>query len=182
MSHSADAAPSAGVSASTKPLTVIVIASGGGHWVQLRRMRPAWEGCRAIYLTTQEGYREETLSDALHASGPAPEFHVIPDANRWQKLRLVKQLLSIAWIMTRARPDAVISTGAAPGYFAIRLGRLLGARTIWVDSIANAQELSLSGRKAGRHAHLWLTQWEHLAAPDGAASAARGPRYRGSVI
>ena len=77
--------------------------------------------------------------------------------------------------MARVRPDAVITTGAAPGYFALRLGRLFGARTIWIDSMANAEELSLSGQKARRHADLWLTQWEHLAKPD-------GPQFLGSVL
>jgi len=68
-----------------------------------------------------------------------------------------------------------VTTGAAPGYLAIRLGRLMGAKTIWVDSVANAEELSMSGRLAGRHAGLWLTQWAHLAGRP-------GPEYRGSVL
>jgi hypothetical protein len=41
--------------------------------------------------------------------------------------------------------------------------------------VANVDELSMSGRKAGPHADLWLTQWPHLA-------AANGPRYSGSVL
>lgn len=69
----------------------------------------------------------------------------------------------------------IISTGAAPGYFALRMGKWFRARTVWVDSIANVEELSLSGARAGRHADLWLTQWEHLAQPG-------GPEYRGSVL
>ena len=60
-------------------------------------------------------------------------------------------------------------------FFGVFFGRLLGARTIWVDSIANADELSLSGRKAGRFAHLWLTQWPELA-------RAQGPHYQGAVL
>jgi Oligosaccharide biosynthesis protein Alg14 like len=54
-------------------------------------------------------------------------------------------------------------------------GRFLGARTIWVDSIANIDVLSMSGQKAGRYADLWLTQWPELASPN-------GPEYRGSVL
>jgi hypothetical protein len=69
----------------------------------------------------------------------------------------------------------VISTGAAPGLFGVAIGSLLGARTIWVDSIANGEELSLSGHRARRFADLWLTQWPHLASKD-------GPFYRGSVL
>ena len=72
-------------------------------------------------------------------------------------------------------PDVVVSTGAAPGYAAIRFAGWIGAKTIWVDSIANVEELSLSGRMAGRIADLWLTQWEHLAGP-------QGPHFEGSVL
>ncbi|MEM8698302.1 MAG: UDP-N-acetylglucosamine--LPS N-acetylglucosamine transferase [Pseudomonadota bacterium] len=156
-------------------IRVMAIASGGGHWVELRRLRPAWQGCEIHYVTTEPGYGIELEAE------PEAGFHVIPDANRWQKLRLLWQLLTLIWLMLRLRPQAVVSTGAAPGYFALRLGRLIGARTIWIDSIANAEELSLSGRIAGRHADLWLTQWPHLTGAAG-AEAGRGPEYRGAVM
>jgi Oligosaccharide biosynthesis protein Alg14 like len=149
---------------------ILAIASGGGHWVQLRRMRSAWEGCETVWVTTHPGYRAE-----VEADGAQVRFHAVADANRWQKARLVRQLGQIARILLSERPGVVVTTGAAPGYFAVRLGRLVGARTVWVDSIANAEELSLSGRKAGRHVDLWLTQWPHLAR-DG------GPEYRGAVL
>jgi len=45
---------------------------------------------------------------------------------------------------------------------ALRLGKLLGCRTVWLDSIANAEEISMSARLARRYADLWLTQWEDL--------------------
>jgi hypothetical protein len=79
--------------------------------------------------------------------------------------------------MIKHRPDVVISTGAASGYFALRIGKLFGAKTIWLDSIANAEELSLSGAKVQKHADLWLTQWEHLANPQEG-----GPEYKGAVL
>jgi hypothetical protein len=166
---------------------VLAVASGGGHWIQLRRLRPAWAGCAVTYVTTRAGYADEVAAEAAEAPGtPPPGFFTVPDANRWQKLRLLRQLAAIAWIVLLTRPHAVVTTGAAPGYFAVRIGRLVGARTVWVDSIANAEELSLSGRRAGPHLDLWLTQWEHLAAPeegpDGGPERARGPRYRGAVL
>jgi UDP-N-acetylglucosamine:LPS N-acetylglucosamine transferase len=149
---------------------VLAVASGGGHWIQLRRLRPAWAGMDVTYVTTVPGYADEVAGDE-----GSPAFVVVTDANRWQKLRLLRQLAETAWVVLRVRPHAVVTTGAAPGYFALRFARLLGARTVWVDSMANAEELSLSGRKAGPHAHLFLTQWEHLARAD-------GPQFRGAVL
>ena len=147
--------------------TVLAISSGGGHWVQLLRLRPAFEDCRVVFATVKEGYRDDLDGNA--------EFRIIPDSNRWKKVALFRSAFGILILLLRERPDVIVSTGAAPGYFAIRLGKLLGARTVWVDSIANAEVLSLSGAKIGHYADLWLTQWPHLAADN-------GPFFRGSVL
>jgi UDP-N-acetylglucosamine:LPS N-acetylglucosamine transferase len=146
---------------------VLAVSSGGGHWVQLLRLVPGFANCDVTYVTCKPGYRA-TIE-------PGASFHLIPDANRWNKLALLRVFLAVFGLILSERPDVVITTGAAPGYFAILIGNLVGARTIWVDSIANCDELSLSGQKAGPHAALWLTQWAHLARP-------YGPHYRGSVL
>lgn len=145
---------------------LLAISSGGGHWVQLLRLRPAFEGAQVIYATVKEGYRSD-VGDC--------EFRVIEDGNLSNKWALLKSAFSILRLLLVERPDAVVSTGAAPGYFAIRFGKLLGMRTVWVDSIANADELSMSGKKAGGCADLWLTQWAHLATE-------KGPKHYGSVL
>jgi len=131
-------------------------------------------------VTTQAGYERIVAEDALVRGQDAPGYYVVTDANRWQKIRLVKQLFEILFLMVKLRPDVVISTGAAPGFFALKFGKLIGARTIWVDSIANAEVLSLSGQKAGAAADLWLTQWAHLGSAEGQSK--EKPGYEGSVI
>lgn len=78
-------------------------------------------------------------------------------------------------ILLRVRPDIIITTGALPGLIAVFLGHLMRRRTIWVDSLANAEEPSTSGRKAQRFVSLWLSQWEDV------AEAADG-RYEGSLL
>lgn len=153
--------------AAARKTRIIAISSGGGHWVQMLRLRPAFEGCDLTYVTVDEGYRFDVDPDS--------KFLVIPDATRWNKLALVRSAAQIFLLMLRERPDVVISTGAAPGYFGIRMAKHFRARTIWVDSIANVETLSLSGVKAGKYADLWLTQWPQLARPG-------GPHYVGNVI
>lgn len=145
---------------------LMAVSSGGGHWVQLLRVRPAFANCDVTFVTVHELYRPQVADH---------RFYAVNDATRWNKLGLVRMALKLAWIILRERPEVVISTGAAPGYIALRIGRLLGARTIWLDSMANVEQLSLSGQKIGHYADLWLTQWEHLEKPD-------GPHYAGSVL
>lgn len=146
--------------------TVLAIASAGGHWVQLLRLRPAFNGHRVIFATTQENYSTDV---------PDAEFHTIPDATRWSKLKLIRCAFSILFLILKIKPNTIITTGAAPGYFAIRIGSLLRIKTVWIDSIANAEELSLSGLRAKKCAHLWLTQWKHIARAD-------GPHFFGNVL
>lgn len=145
---------------------ILAVASAGGHWIQLRRMAPAYQDQDCVYVTTNPGYRGDV--------GDSP-YYAVRDASLWNKWSLLILAIQIFFIVLRFRPDVVISTGAAPGYFAIRFGRWFGARTIWVDSIANVEILSLSGQKVGKYADLWLTQWEHL-------SSTEGPQYQGSVL
>lgn len=158
-----------------RPVRIVAVASAGGHWVQLFRLRAAWQGCDITYVTTDPGLQAVLERIAAEAGEPAPIFRVITEGNRWHKGKLLRQLFQLLVLMLWLRPDAVISTGAAPGYFALRFGKMVGARTIWIDSIANADELSLSGRKVRPYADLWLTQWPHLARPE-------GPAFIGAVL
>jgi UDP-N-acetylglucosamine:LPS N-acetylglucosamine transferase len=145
---------------------LLAVASGGGHWVQLLRVREAFETCDIAFVSINETYRSQVSNN---------RFYLVNDATRWNKVGLIRMALKLAWIIRREKPDVVISTGAAPGYVALRLGRLAGARTIWLDSIANVEQLSMSGTRIGRYADLWLTQWPHLAKP-------QGPHYAGTVL
>lgn len=159
---------------------VLAVASAGGHWVQLMRLRPAWRGCDVAYLTTEASYDRQLREQAQRDGLKMPRFYTTVPANRWQKLRLLRQLLTISWVILKERPSVIVSTGAAAGYFAIRIGRTLGARTIWIDSIANAGEMSLAGLRAGRTADLWLTQWECVA--ESTTIDGKRPEYWGAVL
>jgi len=145
---------------------VLAIASGGGHWQQLMRLRPAFERHSTVYLTTHADYAVDV---------PGSDLVVVTDANRDDPLKLLLLAAQVFTQVARIRPRVVISTGAAPGLFGIVFGRFIGAQTVWVDSIANAEAISLSGRVASKFANVVLTQWPHLDRPG-------GPQYRGSVL
>jgi UDP-N-acetylglucosamine:LPS N-acetylglucosamine transferase len=153
----------------------MVVASAGGHWVQLMRMRKAWDGLKVVYVSTDAGLADIVAETSRREGNPQPVFAPVTDANLSDKVRLVRQLLQVLATVLRYRPEVIITTGAAPGYFALRFGKLVGARTIWIDSMANAETLSKSGKEVRKYADLWLTQWEHLARPE-------GPHFIGAVL
>lgn len=141
-----------------RPKSILAVASGGGHWQQLMQIRESFGDHPAYYLTTQPGLRAETGTAAT----------LIPDCNRAGLRNLPRTVILLSWHMIRRRPSVVISTGALPGVIALIVARMIGARTIWIDSVANAERMSMSGRLARHVSHLCLAQWEHVAREAGA--------------
>ena len=145
---------------------VLVVSSGGGHWVEALRLRPAFEGCEVAWASVE----------AFLAADVTPErFHRVLDVTRWNKVRWLVTVGQLIRVLHRERPNVIVSTGALPGFLCVLLGRVLGIRTVWLDSFANVEQLSMSGQLAGRVVDLWLTQWPHLAVEG-------GPEFRGKVF
>jgi UDP-N-acetylglucosamine:LPS N-acetylglucosamine transferase len=133
---------------------LLAIASGGGHWVQLLRLRPAFEGCETVYASVQPSSAEEV---------PGHRYYAFRDASRKNKLAFFSVIVRMLWIVLRERPDVIVTTGSAPALVCLTFGKLFGARTLWIDSIANCKELSTSGRKALHVAGKCVSQWPEIA-------------------
>jgi hypothetical protein len=164
----------AGAAAASRPRgrKVLAVASGGGHWMQLRRIVPAFAGLEVVYASVDPAPPAD-LADCV--------YYRLRDATRRDRLAFAVLAAQLARIVLRERPDVVITTGAAPGLLALALAKgLVRSRTVWIDSIANVERLSSSGLQARRVADVWLTQWPHLAGPDG--SGRRRPEHWGAVL
>ncbi len=153
-------------SAEIKRKKVLFISSCGGHWKQMRRLEPAFVEFEKHFAATDASYYQFVIGQP---------FHYIPDASMWNKIRLIWQALSVLMLLIKLRPAVVISTGASVGFFALFFAKKMKIKTIWVDSLANVEQMSLSGSKVKPYADLWLTQWEHLATPT-------GPYFYGAVL
>ncbi|GAB4140433.1 MAG: UDP-N-acetylglucosamine--LPS N-acetylglucosamine transferase [Planctomycetota bacterium] len=150
----------------SKNRKLLAISSGGGHWIELLLLREAFASYDVLWATVDPDSRNDV---------PGKSFHTVPDATRWARIGLIRSAWAVLRLLCAERPDVVVTTGAAPGLFGVVLGKLFGARTIWIDSIANGERISLSGRLARRFADFWLTQWPELATP-------AGPRFAGAVL
>ncbi len=132
---------------------ILAVASGGGHWVQLLCLESSFDGHDVVYASVEENYRSQVNG---------AKFNVLTDANMREPLNLLLLIFESFVLVLKEKPDIVITTGAAVGVFPLIFSKILGARTVWVDSIANTARLSLSARLARCSCDLMLTQWEHL--------------------
>lgn len=136
------------------PPRLLAIASGGGHWVELMRLAPVFAEYDTAYVSMFDNYR------ALVNGRPC---YVLPDASRFRLITFIPIIWKSLVILLRVRPNAVITTGSAPMLPMLILARLLGIRTLWIDSIANPEMLSTSGKIARSVAHHCVSQWSDVA-------------------
>jgi UDP-N-acetylglucosamine:LPS N-acetylglucosamine transferase len=149
-----------------KKKKILAIASSGGHWIQLLRLRPAYNGHDVVYASTNRSY----FSDVENH-----EFHAIIDAHRKSLPNFFVMIFQLFHLIRKTKPAIIITTGAAPGLMALIIGRLFATKNVWIDSIANVEKISTSGKYARYVADLYLTQWEDLA-------KSKGPEYKGSIL
>jgi UDP-N-acetylglucosamine:LPS N-acetylglucosamine transferase len=135
---------------------------------QLLLLEDGWKDCDTFCITTQAVVRQKLAKYG--------NVYVVAECNRQQPLRVAKALLSCAKAVFREKPDVVITTGAAVGCIVCFLAKVIGAKVVWIDSIANVERLSLSGRMVRYVADLFLVQWPEL------AQKYSNVQYIGSII
>lgn len=134
-------------------IKILMVASKGGHWCQLMQLKGVLDRYEVTFACTDYSVFERWfVKDKL----------VLNDFNRNEISGLFSSFIKLVHFFIKERPRVVISTGAAPGLLAIIIGRVFGAKTIWIDSIANTEKLSLSGHFASFFSNYTLTQWAEL--------------------
>jgi len=151
-----------------KKLKICLAASAGGHLSQLLKLEQCWDGQDVFFMTTSV-----SVNSMLSKKG---KTLMVGECNRQHPLEVLRVFLRCLIFLCGNRPDVIISTGAAAGCMCCFIGKLLGAKVVWLDSIANTEKLSLSGRLVRPIANLILTQWEDV------ASKYKNVEYAGAII
>ena len=102
--------------------------------------------------------------------------YVIGECDRKKPLRTLAVIGRAFALALRERPSLFVTTGSAPMLFFGLFVRLFGGRFVWIDSAAQIDKLSMSGRLARHLANRTLAQWEHIAAEN------PGVEYRGELV
>jgi beta-1,4-N-acetylglucosaminyltransferase len=137
-------------------MKLALIASSGGHIYELFCLKKFWENKDRFWVsfkTTDAEYLLKDEKDVYWAAHPT--------------VRSIKNLnknLFLAWRLLREmRPDMILTTGSGVAVPFLWIGRLLGIRTIFIESITRITELSLTGRLVYPFVDRFVVQWEELA-------------------
>jgi beta-1,4-N-acetylglucosaminyltransferase len=147
---------------------VLLVASPGGHLIQLLAVRRAWDGYSSAWVTLDRADVRGLLEgeEVVFAHGPT---------NR-NVGNLLRNLVLAFRLVRELRPEMVITTGAGVAVPFAWVGRLVGARVVYIESLSRIDTASLSCRMISPVASRVYGQWPEFIA------AVPQSRFAGSVF
>ena len=143
------------------------MSSTGGHLLQLVALREAWDGFARVWVTFDAPDSRALLEgeEVVHAHSPTNRN--VPN--------LLRNFVLALRVVPRVRPTVIVTTGAGVAVPFAWIGRLFGARVVYVESLTRIDKPSLSYRLIRPVVSRTYVQWPEL-------RELRGALYRGTVF
>ena len=143
--------------AQPKPRTdvkICVACCPGGHMVQARQLAPVYEKYEHFYLTFSGGIAEEMKKTT--------RVRTVPDLLRYDPVSWISAMVHSLYVAVTERPDIVISTGAGAVVFFCLFAKLLGAKMVFLESMAKVTRPTWTSRILYPFSDLFIVQWPEL--------------------
>lgn len=135
-------------------MKIALVGSSGGHLAQLFLLKDFWEEEERFWVTFNKPDAVSTLQGEKVYPCHFP-------TNRNVKNTIKNTFLAFK-ILTRERPDLIISTGAAVAVPFFWLGKILGAKTIYIEVYDRVNTSTLTGKLVYPVTDKFIVQWEEM--------------------
>ncbi len=145
-------------------MKLCLVCSHGGHMTELLELQDAWDPHDVFYIT----YHSERELPAR-----AYKFKNLTE----KQLRVVPMFFKVLGILRRERPDWVVSDGAEIAIPVFVAAKLMGIRTMFIESFCRVTNPSFTGRLLYPLSDEFFVQWPGLLEKYGPKA-----RYEGGVV
>jgi beta-1,4-N-acetylglucosaminyltransferase len=145
-----------------------LICSSGGHLYQLYSLRECFQPYSHFWVSF-------STEDAKYLLRDEKVYWAYHPTHRNLK-NFAKNCLLARKVITREKPDYIVTTGAGVGVSFVYVASFYRIKTVYLESFSRIEELSLSGKLVYPFADFFLVQWRQLAEKYSKAI------YRGKVV
>ena len=138
--------------ANKKNLKICLVGSSGGHLTHLYMLKPFWKDKNRFWVT----FDKEDARSLLEGEKMYPCYY---PTNR--SLKALIKNTAIAWkVLHKEKPDLIISSGAAVAVPFFYLGKLMGAKLIYIEVFDRIDKPTVTGRLVYPIVDKFIVQWE----------------------
>lgn len=134
---------------------VCIPTSSGGHLTHMWLLKPVWSRAQDRFWVTFD------KEDANSLLNDERVYHCYFPTNR-NIPNLIRNTGLAIKILRKERPNLIISSGAAVAVPFFIIGKLMGAKCVYVEVFDRVDKSTLTGRILNRVADLMVVQWPEM--------------------
>jgi hypothetical protein len=134
-----------------RPTRVMLVGSSGGHLAQLCALRPWSAPLERTWVTFD-------TPDALSRLAGERVFWAYHPTTR-NAWNLLRNLVLAVRLVTRERPDVIVSTGAGVAFPVMVIGWLRNSVTVYIEVVDRLDTPTLTGRLCRPVTTVFCVQW-----------------------
>lgn len=135
-------------------MKVCLVSSSGGHLTHLYMLKPFWEDKERVWVT----FDKEDARSLLEGEKMHPCYF---PTNRSFKALIINTFRAIK-ILRNEKPDLIISSGAAVAVPFFFVGKLMGAKLVYLEVFDRIDHSTVTGRLVYPLSDLFIVQWEEM--------------------
>ncbi|MBE5952583.1 MAG: UDP-N-acetylglucosamine--LPS N-acetylglucosamine transferase [Lachnospiraceae bacterium] len=135
-------------------LTICLVGSSGGHLTHLYMLKELWESKKRFWVTFDKVDANSILADEK-------VYHCYYPTNRNIK-NLIKNTFLAIKVLHKEKPDLIISSGAAVAVPFFWLGKIRGAKTVYIEVFDRIDRHTVTGKLVYPVTDKFIVQWEEM--------------------
>lgn len=139
---------------------VLFISSTGGHFSELLQLKPLFKKYDS-YIITEKDKTNENFKKEYEG-----KLFFLPYGTRSKMFTYIFKYLFLClktiYLYFKIRPKYIVTTGTHTAVPICYLGKLFGSKIIFIETFANSNTKTLSGRMIYPIANLFVVQWKEM--------------------
>lgn len=135
-------------------MKICLVGSSGGHLAHLNMLKPFWKDEERFWVTFDKEDARSILKDEKMYPCHFP-------TNRNLK-NLIKNTFLAIKVLKKEKPDVIISSGAAVAVPFFYIGKLFGAKTVYIEVFDRIDKPTVTGKLVYPVTDKFIVQWEEM--------------------
>lgn len=133
-------------------IKVCLVGSSGGHLTHLYMLKPFWQSKDRFWVTFDK-------EDARSLLGDERMYPCYYPTNRNIK-NLIRNTFVAIKVLRKEKPDLIVSSGAAVAVPFFYIGKLMGAKLIYIEVFDRIDKPTMTGKMVYPITDKFIVQWE----------------------